>query len=59
MLIRWALQHELVVIPKSVHRERISENGDVFDFELSAEEMAQLDALDEGLRISWDPSDVE
>ena len=59
VLIRWALQHRLVAIPKSVRRERIAENRDVFVFELSAEEMAQLDGLDEGLRVSWDPSDVK
>ncbi len=59
VLIRWSLQHELVVIPKSVHRGRIAENRDVFDFELSADEMARLDGLHEGLRIAWDPSDVE
>ncbi len=58
VLIRWALQHELVVIPKSVHRARIAENCDVFDFELPADEMTQLDALDEELRVAWDPSDV-
>jgi diketogulonate reductase-like aldo/keto reductase len=58
VLIRWGLQHELVVIPKSVRRERIAENRDVFDFEISADEMTQLDALHEDLRVSWDPSDV-
>lgn len=47
ILIRWPLQHQVVVIPKSAHRERIKENADVFDFELSAEEMAALDALNE------------
>jgi len=47
VLLRWCLQHDLVVIPKSTHRERISENAQIFDFTLSDEDMAELDALDE------------
>lgn len=43
--LRWAVQHELVVIPKSGRRERIQENAGIFDFALSEEEMRQLDAL--------------
>ncbi len=46
VLLRWCLQHDLVVIPKSTHRERIRENAQIFDFALSAEDMAKLDALD-------------
>jgi diketogulonate reductase-like aldo/keto reductase len=45
VLIRWSLQHGFVVIPKSEQRERIEGNAKVFDFELSDEEMRQLDAL--------------
>ena len=45
VLIRWALQKEVVTIPKSVHKERILENADVFGFSLSREDMAALDAL--------------
>ncbi len=46
VLLRWALQHELPVIPKSTHRERIEENAQIFDFMLSGEDTAELDALD-------------
>jgi 2,5-diketo-D-gluconate reductase A len=46
VLLRWALQRGLVVIPKSTHRERIDENAQIFDFTLSDEDMAALDALD-------------
>ena len=46
VLLRWCLQHDLVVIPKSTHRERIEENAQIFDFTLSDQDMAALDALD-------------
>ncbi len=46
VLLRWSLQHDLVVIPKSTHRERIQENAQIFDFTLSDQDMAALDALD-------------
>jgi 2,5-diketo-D-gluconate reductase A len=45
VLLRWCLQHDVPVISKSTHRERIQENAQVFDFELSSEDMADLDAL--------------
>ena len=46
VMLRWNLQRGVVVIPKSVHRERMVENLDVFDFELAADEMARIAALD-------------
>ena len=46
VLLRWCLERDVPVIPKSTHRERIEENAHVFDFDLSAEDMAELDALD-------------
>jgi diketogulonate reductase-like aldo/keto reductase len=58
VLVRWSIEHGVVVIPKSVRRARIEENARVFDFALSPEEVRELDALDEGFRTSWDPSDV-
>lgn len=57
VLIRWALQHDLVVIPKSQDPGRICENAEAFEFALSAEQMTHLDGLDEGYHTSWDPSD--
>ncbi len=46
VLLRWVVQRDVPVIPKSVRRERIEENGQLFDFELSDDEMAALDSLD-------------
>jgi diketogulonate reductase-like aldo/keto reductase len=47
VLLRWCVQRDLVVVTKSTHRERIEENAQIFDFTLSGEDMAALDALDE------------
>jgi 2,5-diketo-D-gluconate reductase A len=46
VLLRWCLEKGVPVIPKSTHRERIEANARIFDFELSCEDMAELDALD-------------
>ena len=56
ILVRWALQHDLVVLPKSVRRDRIAENADVFDFELEGRDMDLLDTFEEGLFTGWNPS---
>lgn len=53
--IRWILQHGVTTIPKSVHRERIVENADVFDFELTAADMRAIDVLDRHQRMGPDP----
>jgi diketogulonate reductase-like aldo/keto reductase len=58
VLVRWALQRGYVVIPKSVHRERIEENANVYGFSLGTEDIEELDRLDEGYRTSWDPTDA-
>ena len=47
VLVRWCLERDLVVLPKSTHRERIEENGRVFDFTLSPDDVSALDALDQ------------
>jgi diketogulonate reductase-like aldo/keto reductase len=59
ILIRWGLQHGLVEIPKTTRAERIRENWNVFDFELSRPEMARMDALHEGAHFAWDPQTLQ
>jgi 2,5-diketo-D-gluconate reductase A len=46
VLLRWCVQHDVPVISKSTHRDRIQENAQIFDFALSSEDMAELDGLD-------------
>lgn len=55
VILRWHIQHGMIVIPKSVHRFRQKENIDVFSFSLSDNEMAQVDALDSPNRAGHDP----
>jgi diketogulonate reductase-like aldo/keto reductase len=56
VLLRWNIEHGNVVLPKSVRPERIAENGALFDFQLSPEQLARLDALEENLATGWDPA---
>jgi len=58
ILIRWSLEHEIVVIPKSSHPDRIRENAAVFDFQIAAEDMSELDSLNQDYRVSWNPTRV-
>lgn len=58
ILIRWALEHQFVVIPKSANEHRIVENASIFDFSISAEDLEFLDELNENLITSWDPTNA-
>ena len=58
LMIRWGIEHGLVVIPKSTREERIRENSKVFDFDISDDDMRSLDSLNEDLRLNWDPTNV-
>ena len=55
VLLRWSLQKGFVTIPKSAKREQIIENAAIFDFSLSAEQMATLDSFNEEHHVTWDP----
>lgn len=59
IMIKWSLQHNAITIPKSSKRDRIIENADVFDFEISDEDMKTLNELDESLHTSWNPMKVD
>lgn len=59
VMLRWAIQHGTVPIPKSTHAQRIKENFQVFDFELSAEEMQTINNLSNGQRTAWDPTNLQ
>jgi diketogulonate reductase-like aldo/keto reductase len=59
VVLRWLVQRGVVAIPKSVHPERIAENFDVFDFELTPDDMAQIASLDRKTTSFFDHRDAE
>jgi len=59
VILRWDLQNEVVTIPKSVTPHRIKENADIFDFELTTEEMKAIDSLNKDQRIGPDPDNFD
>lgn len=59
VVLRWCLQNDVIVIPKSVHRKRIIENGQLFDFELSEDDMVKIDALERDGRLGPDPHNFD
>lgn len=56
VILRWAVQQDITVLPKSVRPARIEENGRLFDFRLDESDMQALASLDEEFRTCWDPS---
>ncbi|KAH8556234.1 2,5-didehydrogluconate reductase [Umbelopsis sp. PMI_123] len=56
ILIRWSLQRGLLPLPKSVKKQRIIDNSNVFDFDISAQDMEALTNMDEYLVTEWDPT---
>jgi diketogulonate reductase-like aldo/keto reductase len=59
IILRWDVQKEIIVIPKSGDRNRLKENIDIFDFELTEGEMTQIDGVNEDCRIRFDPDTVD
>ncbi|WP_342451335.1 aldo/keto reductase [Clostridium tertium] len=57
--MRWLLQKGIVVFPKSVHEARIKENANVFDFELTNEDMKLIDGMNRNLRTGADPDNFD
>ena len=57
--LRWLLQRGVIIIPKSTHIERMQQNIDIFDFELSAGDMAEIAALDTATSLFFDHHDPE
>jgi 2,5-diketo-D-gluconate reductase A len=59
VVLRWLIQRDVVVIPKSVRPDRMAENLDVFDFELSTAEMALIAPMDTGTSLFFDHRDPQ
>jgi diketogulonate reductase-like aldo/keto reductase len=58
IMLKWLLQQDLVILPKSVTPDRIKQNIDLFDFSLDTQDMTKLSKLDKKLRTCWDPTHI-
>lgn len=59
VILSWHLQNDVVIIPKSVHATRIKENADLFNFELSSDEMNKINDLNQNERFGPDPDNFD
>lgn len=59
VIVRWVLQQGIVCIPKSEKKQRIEQNAQVYDFELAAEDVSKIDALNKNWHCTWDPQNVQ
>ncbi|MMZ63170.1 Glyoxal reductase [compost metagenome] len=59
IIIRWDLQNGVVTIPKSIKAHRIAENANVFDFELSPQDMQLISSLNQDMRVGPDPDNFD
>ncbi|MBC6995658.1 aldo/keto reductase [Neolewinella lacunae] len=59
VVLRWCIQNDIIVIPKSTNQQRIHENGQLFDFELEEADMVAIDELERGERVGPDPYDFD
>lgn len=59
IMLRWAIQHKVIPIPKSSHKNRIEENAGIFDFNIEDEDMDKLNSLNENYRLAMDPHDIK
>ncbi len=59
VMLRWAVQHNVIPLPKSSHGERIKENADIFDFNIKDKDMEKLNTLSENYRLAMDPHEIK
>ena len=59
IILRWDMQRGIITIPRSAHEERMKSNMDIFDFELSQEDVEKINALDTGRRLGADPENFD
>ena len=58
ILLRWCVQHGTVPLPRSTNKDHIEENINIFDFELTPEDMSALNDISDGERVTWDPEEM-
>jgi diketogulonate reductase-like aldo/keto reductase len=59
VMLRWALQHQTVPLPRSSNREHIQQNFEVFDFDLNPDDMHKIDSITQKGRTAWDPTNLQ